>query len=256
MLGFLKDLVTPAKPTDPQILHCDPLVVEHPTDGIVYCHNTDVDFLPDPNDVRVGRVTARVAQDGWLPDLTIQHRVDMPVNGDPRFRDRGGATLFGIDAEGYEFTWYIGTAADQALIDKDRCDISYPCLPDISPEDLQRLKADKIDDGAFELWDCEPLVIVDDENEVAFEGKASIEYVRVKSAIQDSFLKANFVTEDGWLPTLHAVVVQQRTAKDGSFHASFRGYDEEGLPFTWLIGKPALDELVRREDHRIGNEPE
>jgi len=257
MLGFLKNLVTPVKPTDAQIWESEVLVVEHPEDGIVYAQNTEIEFDPNPQDVRIGNARAVTALSGWNPHLIVSHRLDAVVNADPRLRNRGGVTLFGQDEEGHSFTWYYGAAADQLLIDKERCDISYPCLPTLSPQDLAALNAEGVDDGQEEIWLCRPLLIVDDEGEIAYQGEVSIGYNAIHSQLRAAWLRANFVTEDGWRPALHAIQAQRKglLKKDGEHNWTFRGYDTEGLPFTWLIGIPAEEELIRREDHLIPNEP-
>lgn len=257
MLGFLKNLVTPVKPTDTQIWESEVVVVEHPEDGIVYAQNTEVEFEPNPQDVRLGHAKILTPHNGWQPDLVVRHRMPMVVNADPRLRIRGGMTLFGQDSEGHEFTWYVAAAADQFLIDKERCEISYPCLPTLSEDELAQLNAENVGDMSPEDWLCDPLLIIDDEGEIAYQGKASIAYALVPAKNRTAWLQANFVTEDGWKPALHAVMAQRKglLKKDGVQNWTFRGYDQEGLPFTWLIGIPAKEELIRREDHLMPNLP-
>jgi|GEM_PF-2638988 len=258
MAGFLKDLLTRPKPTDTQIWECRPLAIEHAEDGIVYVQNTKVEFDPDPNDARLGRIKALTPYQGWHPELTITQYLELPQNATPTLRIRVGCMLVGTDDEGQNFTWHIDAAADQVLIDKERCEISYPCLPDITPEQLAFLNSDPVNELLGETWVCKPLVIIDDEGDVAYQGEASIIYTPVRSELQKAYLMANFVTEDGWRPTMHAVLARRKglIAKDFEHNWNFRGYDEEGMPFTWLTGTEALDELVRREDHLVEIDPE
>src|ERR1044071_2982257 len=98
--------------------------------------------------------------------MKVTNRMEMFNNADPRLRIKGGLTLFGEDAEGHSFTWYIDAAAEQYLIDQERCEISYPCLPDITNEELAALNQEPFDSSRTQSWPCEPLVIIDDEGEV------------------------------------------------------------------------------------------
>ena len=258
MGGIFRHLFGSPSPTDIQIWHCEPLVIQSNEDGIVFAGKADVEFEPDPGNPQLGNVRANIDLEGWQPAMSLTSRVDMPMVADPQRRVRGGFLVFGVAGEGNSFTWHVDGAADQILIDQERPNEAVPSLHQMGKERLAAMNAKPIENEDAEDWFCEPLAIIDDEGVVAFSGDAVIGVASHSNEFRWGTAFARFVTEDGWRPCLHIVEATEEfhQFRRVSLGWTFAGYDTDGAAFVWLTGEVATDELTRRQLSPNWNEPE
>jgi hypothetical protein len=116
LFGKIGKLLTP-DPMAPRIYHCDPLLIVHPDDGIVFHGPMEVEFTPSKPDGSEGHARCLApAVEAWQPDLTVQVRYNTYFNPDPDVRTRGGFSWMGIDETGQPFTWYVNRYADDYIV--------------------------------------------------------------------------------------------------------------------------------------------
>jgi hypothetical protein len=109
-----------------------------------------------------------------------------------------------------------------------------------------------------QIWDCKPLVVVDDEDVVAYAGHTRVE---VKPLPDGRFDLDAEDEREGWAPRLVAAervvlpemvqvesLVETETYWRGKRRgAAFQGKDDEGIEFTWYIGGAADVYLLERQ---------
>ena len=112
----------------------------------------------------------------------------------------------------------------------------------------------KPDPMAPEEWDCDPLVVVDEEEQIAFAGRASIE---CRPLERGRYHLISDHGRDGWTPELveaeryvpssiiqtDSMIGYDLMTRGRRRGAAFRGRDKEGLEFTWYIND-AADQYV------------
>jgi hypothetical protein len=103
---------------------------------------------------------------------------------------------------------------------------------------------------APEIWDCDPLVVVGEDDEVAYAGRTRIQ---VQPLGGDRYNLESEEGRDGRLPELidaERVVIPEMIQLDSMIEydvltrgkrrgATFRGRDKEGAEFTWYINSAA-----------------
>jgi hypothetical protein len=100
------------------IWHCRPLLVIDQDGLIAFAGDADVEFTREVGDAVRGHAKSEVASpEGWFPEMDVLSEI-VPPN-DFRLGRRDGKIVFGRDAEGFEFTWYIDGQATQMLRDLD-----------------------------------------------------------------------------------------------------------------------------------------
>ena len=92
------------------------------------------------------------------------------------------------------------------------------------------------------VWDCDPLVIVELSGEVAFAGKAQVEFTPTSGDRGD----ANALVEGGFTLDVdqrinRPVSIDMHVSPRGGF--TLLGRDAGGNEMTWLIGRAADDFL-------------
>jgi hypothetical protein len=110
------------------------------------------------------------------------------------------------------------------------------------------------DPMASELWDCDPLVVVDENDEIAFAARARVE---CRPLSNGRFHLTSENGRDDWLPKLveaerfvplnvlqtESMIGYDLMTRGRRRGAAFRGKDAEGLEFTWYIND-AADQYV------------
>lgn len=95
-----------------------------------------------------------------------------------------------------------------------------------------------------QTWFCDPLVIVDDEGEIAFAKVVEVEFTPSREPTTLGKVVAMATTAEGWTPSM---IVEARLGAPGNFLTARRfgfvlvGHDEEGLSFEWYVGGVADD---------------
>lgn len=97
-------------------------------------------------------------------------------------------------------------------------------------------------------WSCEPLLVIDEDDEVAFLGNTEVQ-VKPRGTHTADLVAAG--DKDGWHPSLIAASVEVVTLKGttaiagrpGEFRGGLccKGIDAEGIAFTWYINGAAED---------------
>lgn len=106
--------------------------------------------------------------------------------------------------------------------------------------DLRKLFRPSTPDS-IQVWHCDPLVIVDDEGQVAFAGPAEVEYHPLDGAESIGSAAVTTPTSDGWAPRLKVTSRADRFDRVPDVRLGMRsgftlyGEDEEGIGFAWHV---------------------
>lgn len=102
-----------------EIWECEPLVIEGSGGEILFAGRCRIEFAPDSPERFSGTA---VAPDLLIGDREVRMTVDEVLPSPPSpvmsifYGKREGRTLYGHDAEGNSFTWYVNSDADRAIL--------------------------------------------------------------------------------------------------------------------------------------------
>jgi hypothetical protein len=90
-------------------------------------------------------------------------------------------------------------------------------------------------------WECETLLVIDDEDQTAFEGKATVEVTPHEDKTADLRCDSD---RDGWYPSLRNARIRSFTVGSGYFGGTSDGIvcagsDDDGNAFVWYINGAA-----------------
>ena len=118
---------------------------------------------------------------------------------------------------------------------------------------LQSLGVVAMSRDAVQVWDCDPLVVVDDDGELALSDRCDVEFTPGPSDGNTGRAVAQR-SRDGWTPTLN---VASRIDDYSDFRLgqragfTLRGADDEGYGFTWYVNRAAVRYLTELRRHEI-----
>ncbi len=115
---------------------------------------------------------------------------------------------------------------------------------------------EKSDGVESQIWDCDPLVIVDSDEKVAFAGRCKMEFspsdgreeqgrlcvlnVLVEGRQLSMVAEGRLLEDESPLPQLPPFAMRLRAGR------TYWGEDEEGSEFTWYVNGDAERYLVSR----------
>jgi len=205
-----------------EIWECDPLLVVHAEDGIVFSGKTRAECIPDDRSGRSGRIRSLTpSADGWSPNLVFTQRVEMLQTMDFRVERRRGLILMGNDETGELFTWYINGEADRFLLAAQ--DVSAPVA----------IQANL--DRALGSRETVRLLFVERaDGYCPFNGRTEILRVPYLTGEVVEFVEAATLGEDGRLPSIY--VMEETLYGDGRI---WTGYDSDDFAVTWYLNEAA-----------------
>jgi len=212
----------PKKPLPTEIWDCDPLVVVHFEDGVVFSAKTQAEFVPDDRSGRSGEIRSLTSTaDGWFPTLRFTQRVEMLQTMDFRVERRRGLILIGNDETGEPFSWYLNGEADRYILGEKEA-------PQASAIETP------VDRALGQLQPLRLLFVERADGYCPFNGRTQVLRVPYPTGEITEFVEATTLGEDGKLPSIY--VMEEVLQGDGWV---WTGFDSDDFAVTWYVNEAA-----------------